>query len=298
MLKRTKKTHSLESLQSRYGYTFVAHWILGLLVFVIIPIFKSFQYAFSNVSITDDGFKTKFIGLASFKEILFENPDYVDNMRDAIGSMFYSLPMVVALSLILAVLLNQRFPGRTVLRIIFFLPVILSSSVIVKLLADPNLGQQVFNLTTDGEGIMDYQSILGNLDLPQQISDVLLFFLSNAVSLLWSCGVQTILFLAGLQSIPSSLYEVSTIEGANKWEEFWKITVPMLRHVISLVIIYTMISLFTASNNTIMSIAVQLISATDYSIASAMLWFYFVIVLSVIGIVLLFYNKFCLKKWE
>ena len=285
-------------MQSRYGYTFVAHWILGLLIFVIIPVFKSFQYAFSNISITNDGFKTRFIGLASFREILFENPDYVDNMRDAIGSMFYSLPMVVALSLILAVLLNQRFPGRTVLRIIFFLPVILSSSVIVKLLADPNLGQQVFNLTTEGEGIMDYQAILGNLDLPQQISDVLLFFLSNAVSLVWNCGVQTILFLAGLQSIPSSLYEVSTIEGANKWEEFWKITVPMLRHVISLVIIYTMISLFTASNNTIMSTAIQLISATDYSIASAMLWFYFVIVLSVIGLVLLLYNKFCLKKWE
>ena len=110
--------------------------------------------------------------------------------------------------------------------------------------------------------------------------------------------MQTILFLAGLQSIPASLYEVSKIEGANKWEEFWKITIPMLRHVISLVIIYTMISLFTAADNSIMSAAVKLMSAMDYGVASAMLWFYFIIALSFIGIALVLYNKLCVKKWE
>lgn len=297
-MKKTKKSRGIESLRSRYGYTFVGHWIFGILMFFIFPVINSFKYAFSNISILESGFDPEFVGLANIKEILFENPDYVTNMRDAIGSMFYSLPMVVAISLILAVLLNQRFPGRTILRIIFFLPVILSSSVVVNLLSDPNLGQQVFNLTTDGEGIMNYQEILGNLELPKQINDVLIFFLSNAVNLTWNCGVQTILFLAGLQSIPSSLYEVSKIEGANKWEEFWMITIPMLRHVISLVIIYTMISLFTASNNAIMTAAISLMTATDYGVASAMLWFYFVIVLAVIGLILLAYNKMCLKKWE
>jgi len=297
-VKKTKKSRGIESLRSRYGYTFVAHWVFGLIMFFIVPVITSFIYAFSNISILATGFDPNFVGLANFNEILFENPDYLTNMRDAIGSMFYSLPMVVALSLILAVLLNQHFPGRTIMRIIFFLPVILSSSVVVNLLSDPNLGQQVFNLSTDGEGIMNYQEILGNLELPQQINDMLIFFLSNAVMLIWNCGVQTILFLAGLQSIPSSLYEVSKIEGANKWEEFWKITIPMLRHVISLVIIYTMISLFTASNNAIMTASISLMAATDYGVASAMLWFYFVIVLAVIGLVLLAYNRLCLKKWE
>lgn len=298
MKTKLKKKRGIESLRSRYGYTFVAHWALGLILFFVVPTISSLIYSFSKIFILDTGFKLEFIGLANFKEILFENPDYLTNIRDAVGSMFYSLPIVVALSLILAVLLNQKFPGRTFFRIIFFLPVVIASSVIVRMLSDPTVNAQIFNLSSEGQGVINYETILGNLNLPAQISDALIFILSNAVSLAWSCGVQTILFLAGLQSIPASLYEVSKIEGANKWEEFWKITIPMLRHVISLVIIYTMISLFTAADNSIMSAAVKLMSAMDYGVASAMLWFYFIIALSFIGIALVLYNKLCVKKWE
>ena len=298
MKTKLKKKRGIESLRSRYGYTFIAHWALGLILFFVVPTISSLIYSFSKIFILDTGFKLEFLGLANFKEILFENPDYLTNIRDAVGSMFYSLPIVVALSLILAVLLNQKFPGRTLFRIIFFLPVVIASSVIVRMLSDPTVNAQIFNLSSEGQGIINYETILGNLNLPAQISDTLIFILSNAVSLAWSCGVQTILFLAGLQSIPASLYEVSKIEGANKWEEFWKITIPMLRHVISLVIIYTMISLFTAADNSIMSAAMKLMSAMDYGVASAMLWFYFVIALSFIGIALVLYNRLCVKKWE
>jgi len=98
-------------------------------------------------------------------------------------------------------------------------------------------------------GIIDYQTIIGNLNIPEQISPIIIFLLSNTINLVWSCGVQTILFLAGLQSIPSSLYEFSKIEGANKWDEFWLITVPILRHIISLVLIHTMIDLFADVKN-------------------------------------------------
>jgi len=298
MKTKLKKKRGIESLRSRYGYTFIAHWALGLILFFVVPTISSLIYSFSKIFILDTGFKLEFLGLANFKEILFENPDYLTNIRDAVGSMFYSLPIVVALSLILAVLLNQKFPGRTLFRIVFFLPVVIASSVIVRMLSDPTVNAQIFNLSSEGQGVINYETILGNLNLPAQISDTLIFILSNAVSLAWSCGVQTILFLAGLQSIPASLYEVSKIEGANKWEEFWKITIPMLRHVISLVIIYTMISLFTAADNSIMSAAMKLMSAMDYGVASAMLWFYFIIALSFIGIALVLYNKLCVKKWE
>ena len=298
MKTKLKKKRGIESLRSRYGYTFIAHWALGLILFFVVPTISSLIYSFSKIFILDTGFKLEFLGLANFKEILFENPDYLTNIRDAVGSMFYSLPIVAALSLILAVLLNQKFPGRTLFRIVFFLPVVIASSVIVRMLSDPTVNAQIFNLSSEGQGVINYETILGNLNLPAQISDTLIFILSNAVSLAWSCGVQTILFLAGLQSIPASLYEVSKIEGANKWEEFWKITIPMLRHVISLVIIYTMISLFTAADNSIMSAAMKLMSAMDYGVASAMLWFYFVIALSFIGIALVLYNRLCVKKWE
>lgn len=295
---KKKRVKGVESLRRRYGYSFVAHWVIGLIAFFFVPVIYSLCYAFSDVSVESTGFTMEFVGFKNFSESLFENPDYLDQIRDSIGSMFYSLPMVVALSLILAVLLNQKYRGRTIMRIIFFLPVIIESSVILRLLSDPSINAPIFNLSTDGQGIMNYDKILGNLDLPPQIIEFLTLFLSNAVSLTWSCGVQIILFLAGLQSIPASLYEVSKIEGANKWEEFWQITVPMLRHVLSLVIIYTMISKFTAANNPIMETSIGLMRDNFYSEASAMLWFYFVIVLAVIGLVLFLYNRYCVRRWE
>ena len=293
-----KKAKGIESIRRRYGYTFVAHWIIGLIVFFAIPLAYSIIYSFSSVEISENGFELTFIGLKNYSAALLEDPDYLNNVRDSIVSMFYSLPMIIALSFILAVLLNQKYRGRTIMRIIFFLPVIIESSVVVRLLSDGSINSPIFNFSTEGQGIMDYDAILGNLSLPSQITDFLTFFLKNAVSLTWSCGVQIILFLAGLQSIPESLYEVSKIEGANKWEEFWQITVPMLRHVLSLVIIYTMISKFTASDNVIVSNSIELMRNANYSAASAMLWFYFVIVLAVIGLVLFLYNRFCLRKWD
>ncbi len=295
---KRKKKGGIEALRRRYGYAFVAHWVIGLLTFFFIPVIYSIGYAFSDVSVTEAGFQLSFVGLKNFSENLLENPDYLDQIRDALGSMFYSLPMVVSLSLILAVLLNQKYRGRAVMRVIFFLPVIIESSVIVRLLSDGSINAPLFNMSTEGQGLFDYATILGNLNLPEAITTYLTFFLSNAVTLTWSCGVQIVLFLAGLQGIPESLYEVSKIEGANKWEEFWQITVPMLRHVLSLVIVYTMISMFTSSTNKIVSSSVELMRNMDYSTASAMLWFYFVIVLAVIGIILLLYNKIFIKKWE
>lgn len=293
-----KKTRGIEALRRRYGYTFVLHWIIGLITFFFVPLIYSIMYSFSDITMTESGFSLAFAGLKNYEMSLFKNPDYLDEVRNAIGSMFYSLPMIIALSLILAVLLNQKYKGRTIMRILFFLPVIIESSVVIRLLSDPAINVPIFNFSTEGQGLMDYEMILGNLNLPKQITDFLTFFLSNAVSLTWSCGVQIILFLAGLQSIPESLYEVSKIEGANKWDEFWQITVPMLRHVLSLVIIYSMISKFTSSTNQVVAAAMELMRANDYSNAAAMLWFYFVVVLAVIGIVLFLYNRYCLKKWD
>lgn len=301
MIKK-KKRGGIEALRRRYGYAFVSHWIIGLILFFIIPFFYSIAYSFSEMVVSGKNGSAdvylKYVGLSNFKMILGENPEYVDNLTEAVGAMFYSLPMIVALSLILAVLLNQKYRGRGIMRVIFFLPVIIESSVIVRLLSSGSINAPIFNMSTEGTGVFDYATILANLNLPNELSQYFTFFLSNAVTLTWSCGIQIVLFLAGLQGIPESLYEVSKIEGANKWEEFWLITVPMLRHVLSLVIVYTMISMFTSANNKIMSNAIELMRITNYGQAASMLWFYFIIVLAIIGIVLGLYNRFCIKKWE
>lgn len=298
-----KKSAGLDERQSRFGYFFVAHWVFGLLVFFAVPLISSIIYSFSELTLVSGGMKKVFVGFSNFKQILQEDPNYVNNLRNSVTSIFYSLPIIISLSLILAVVLNQKFIGRTVARAIFFMPVIIASGVVIVHLSGPIINAPLFTVSSGEQstygGLIDFKAILGNLNLPSQLSDILSKLLGNIFGLIWDCGVQIILFLAGLQSINPSLYEVSKIEGANKWEEFWFITIPMLRYILTLVIIYTMIELFTAIDSPVMEQAYTIMQEKQiYDRSSAMLWLYFVVVGAVIGIILFAYNKLCLKKWD
>ncbi len=293
-----KRVKSLERIRNRAGYTFVAHWALGLLLFFVIPLISSIWYAFNDVTIEVGRINQDYVGFKYFNELITEDPTYVDNLGTSVGMMFYSLPIIIALSLILAVLLNQKFKGRTIFRAIFFIPIIIANSVVMDMLNSELVKLPLFSSGSGENSLINYAEIIQGLGIPEQISPILTFLLSNTINLIWKCGVQTILFLAGLQSISASMYEVSKIEGANKWEEFWLITVPSLRHIISLVMIYTMIELFVSLDNALVSIAYQNILAQKFGQSSAMLWIYFVIVLAIVGTVFLLYQRFCVKKWE
>lgn len=295
---KAKKKSSLEATRNRAGYTFVMHWLLGLGLFFVYPLFNSILYTVNDVTIEPGKIATKFIGLSKLRELIVEDGGYINSLRDSIGMMFYSLPFIIAISLLLAVLLNQNFKGRTIFRAIFFWPVIFANSVVMLQLNTEYVTMPLFSSDEAGVGIIDYTNIITQLNVPQEISPILIFLLSNTINLVWNCGVQTILFLAGLQSIPPSLYEVSKIEGANKWEEFWRITVPSLRHIISLVLIYTMIELFVDVKNDLVNNAYNKMIQQDYNTSSAMLWIYFVVVLILIGAVLALYQRYCIKKWE
>lgn len=293
-----KRVRSLESVRNRAGYTFVAHWAIGLLMFFIVPLVSSIWYALNDVTIKVGEVHTEYVGFTYFKELFTLDPNYVDNLGESVGMMFYSLPIIIALSLILAVLLNQKFKGRTIFRAIFFLPIIIANSVVMDQLNSELVTLPLFSSGDGGDSLINYKEIITGLGIPDEISPILTFLLSNTINLIWKCGVQTILFLAGLQSISASMYEVSKIEGANKWEEFWLITVPSLRHIISLVMIYTMIELFVSLDNTLVSVAYDNMLSQKYGLSSAMLWIYFVIVLALIGTVYILYQRFCVKKWE
>lgn len=301
-LKKQKNMRGIEAVKSRYGYKFISLWLVGQLLFFIVPILNSLQYSFSEVNLTSGKVETIFCGLEHYKEIFVENPLYVDNLRDAVGNMLTSLPIIISLSLVMAIILNQKFRGRLAFRGIFFLPVIIASGVIMYVLQSEYLSVPLFNMASGSEyeygGMIDFNEILSDLELPTQVLKLFSQYLSNVFGLIWSCGVQIILFISGLQSIPEQLYEVSKIEGATKWEEFWYLTIPMLKDVLLLVIVYTMIILFTAVDNPVIAQAYSIMRDSQvYDQSSAMLWAYFVLVGIVMGIVLWAYNRFCLKKW-
>ena len=304
-IQKVKKKKGVEQLKSRYGRLFVLPWEIGLVLFFIVPLFTSIIYSFSTVTLGQGGITTQWAGLEWYKYIINSDPNYLTNVKAAISNFMVQLPIIVALSLILAIILNQKFAGRMMARAIFFLPVIIATGVILDLLTSEYINVSLITSSANSSGagnygssMIDFDAILGNLGLPEDITKIIGDYIGSIFNLLWSCGIQIVLFIAGLQTIPDQLYEVSKVEGASKWEEFWYITIPMLGNSILLVMVYTMIDIFTKKTGVMESAFKLMDEKLIYDRASAMLWFYFVIVAIIMALVLAVYNRFCIKKWN
>lgn len=300
-MKRKKK--GIESLKRQYGRCFVLHWEIGVLLFFVFPLISSIIYSFSEMTIQVGSVDTQWAGLKYYHYILFEDANYLKNLRDSLIDISYSLPIILTLSLVLAIVLNSRFRGRLLMRAIFFLPVIIATGVVMDLMRSETISVPLFATVNDIEnqsgGLVDFGNILKQLSLPNEIEEIFLKFFGNIFNLIWSCGIQTVLFIAGLQTIPRALYEVSRVEGANAWEEFWFITFPMISRVTLIVLVFTMIELFTAVDNKVMSQAyVVMVDNQIYDRSSAMLWFYFLVAGLMMALILGVYYRFCLKRWE
>ena len=98
--------------------------------------------------------------------------------------------------------------------------------------------------------------------------------------------------------MPQSFFEASRVEGATKWEEFWFITFPMLSRVTLLVTVFTMVELITSERTTLIKSVYKMMQAGEYSVTSAMLWFYFLICGGIMGIIVFLYHRFLVKRWE
>lgn len=296
---KKRKAKGIEAMKIRYAYYFVTPWIIGLILFVVIPLVTSFYYGFCNTVMTSEGLKTSFIGLKNYEDLFIKSPTYLNQITESLSSLFTSVPIVVALSMILAMILNQKFKGRTLARAVFFLPVIIGNSVVMSQLS--SLSMQEGMTDTAGAAaymnVIDFSALLERLNLPVAMNNLIEGYLQDTFNLIWSCGIPILLFVAGLQTIPEQLYEVGKVEGISAWEQFWYITVPMMGRVILLVIFYTMVELFV-EKGTLVNSAITILNQQDYTTSAAMLWPYFGLVGVIIGLVVFLYTKILLKRWD
>lgn len=298
-LKR-KKSHGIEELKSRYGFMFILPWIIGLIMFFFLPIIQSLIYSFSDVAVGSNGVETTWVGLEHYITLLKSDPNYTKLLTQSLSELAYSLPIILVLSLILAMILNQKFHGRLFFRALYFLPVIIASGYVMNLIfmtTDESL-TEMGAAAGMSSGLITVEDLTGALNFSDEIAEFVSTAINNIFNLIWSCGIQIVLFLSGLQSIPATLYEASRVEGATKWEEFWFITFPMLSRITLLVGIFTMVELFINERNPLIEDIYLKIRATQYDVPSAMIWFYFIIVAAVMGIVIFLFNKFVLKRYE
>lgn len=291
--KKPRRPASLELKKSRYGYIFLAPWLIGLVVFFIRPMIMVIRYSFSQIVFTDFGYDLVFKSLENYRKALFNDPEYLQRLYSSLSNLLYEVTIIVTFSLIIAVILNKRFVGRTLMRTIFFVPVIVASGVVISIINGDNMAQMIIsgNKSSSMLQVGSVTDYLFSLGLPMQIISPLIQMANNIFSLTWKSGIQILIFLGALQTISPSLYEASSIEGATGWENFWKITFPMISPMTMLVLVYTVIDSFTDYNNGLMRVIVKKASDLQYETSSAMMVIYSICIVAVLGIVFKIVNR-------
>ncbi len=300
-MKKQKRNRGIVELKSRYGYMFTTHWIIGIVIFFALPLIQSVIFSFSKISFALDGsLTTSFVGTENYHYILMEDVEYEKWLTDSLTSYLYSLPLIILLSMSLALILNQKFRGRLFFRALYFLPVIISTGAVINLIFKTS-GSDMSDIGVSdaySANMISVDDIVKLLDIDGEIATVITSTISKIFDLVWSCGIQIVLFLAGLQSVPQSFFEASRVEGATKWEEFWFITFPMLSRVTLLVTVFTMVELITSERTTLIRRVYSMMRAGSYDTTSAMLWFYFLICGGIMGILVFLYQRFLVRRWE
>ena len=308
-VRKRKRGLSLTTKKALSGWLFVLPFVIGILFIYAPIIFDSIRYTFvESESIYTGTFE--WVGFDNYVYIFTEDPWFSITIVDGLKDLILQIPAIVIFSLFMAIILNQKMAGRTVFRAIFFLPVILCTGIIDTIDTQSAFMDQIEgsqggiddNTGTQAGGIvsaLDVEALLSNIKLGSELVDIVTTLINNIFDIVSRSGVQMLIFLSGLQSISPAIYESCQVEGASAWETFWKITLPMISPMILVNAIYTVIDLFTAADNRVMSyiFGSQVYGKSLYAEAGAMAWVYIGIVLVFIVIVALlmktvvFYQK-------
>lgn len=302
MAKQTarRRSRSLEVKQRRMGYVFVAPLIVGMLAFVAFPVIQSLFFSFSKLNVVASGYKLDFLGIENYRYIFAVDPDFRTMVIRSLRDMLINVPVVILFSFFVASLLNQKFHGRSLVRAILFLPVIIASGVVESVdKADAfssllSSGAQTAGASAVGEQLSEKLIVyLQQLNISPQITNFIIDTVSRVYDIAIMSAVPIIIFLAGLQSVSPSLFEASYIEGATKWEVFWKISLPMVSPLILVSVIYCIIDSFTNVSNPVISrIHSSAYDSLNFGLSSAMAWSYMLIILAVLGIVYKLVSRF------
>lgn len=292
MRKKHKKL-SVERNRVKAGWLFMLPWIFGVINFFFIPFFNTIRYSLSDVFIEANkiGLQTKFLGIYNYEYIFLRDASYVRTVVNSVLELLYTVPIILVFSIFIALLLNQEYHGRVFMRAIFFLPVIIASGVVMKVISADVFTQNILNDSSGNFQTGAISEMLLRAGLPDEISNIITDATANIFDLSWKSGIQILLFISALQGVPSSYYEAASIEGANKWDAFWKITFPILSPTILLVTIYSIIDSFIDAANPVMTKMMERFDSLSYGFASASAVIYFFAIILVVGFIFLIFGR-------
>jgi len=235
------KIRTREALQ---GLAFISPWLIGFLIFTLVPLVRTFWLSLNEVRVTAGGIRTFFVELRNYKDAFLTDVTFSGMLIDYALQMAVYIPVIISFSMAVALLLNLKIRGQGLFRTIFFLPVIISSGPVLAELADK--GAMTFEGLTKLDFLVNLQTTL-----PPSIARLLAFAVGSFIVILWFSGVQILIYLASLQKIDRSMYEAARIDGASGWQILWKLTIPSLIPITFINIVYTIVTVSTFSTNAV-----------------------------------------------
>lgn len=287
MKKRGLTMHTRRALT---GTAFLIPWIVGFVLFAAYPIGLSIALSLNEVSISaTDGMALTWKGFEYYYEALQVDTTFITLLGENVMFICCATPVILVFSLIIAILLNKKFPGRTFFRVLFFFPVIIMSGSVIQGL----LGSYTLDFSTMSDMVYNFLS-----SLPEFLREPIMFVLENLVLILWFSGVQILLFLASLQKVSPQIYEAASIDGAGAWEKFWKITLPHVKPMILLNAVYTVMEIANYSANAVLNkISSHMFEVNrPFSFSAAMSWIYFLVICAILIVIVLLFGSRREKK--
>ena len=296
-MKRRSKYEGLQKRKAIAGYLFILPFIIGFLAFMVKPFFQSLYMSLCDVQVGPGGFTNVYWGLKNYIEAFTVDLNYTRLLTDELKKMLINVPAIIVFSFFAALLLNQEFKGRAFVRGVFFLPVILSSGVILGVEYDNPIMSQMRDVIeaegATGVSITDtIKNILNVSGVGNSLFQKVFQIIDGIYDVVLASGIQIIIFLSGLQTISKSMYEAASIEGCTSWESLWKITFPMISPLLLVNLVYSIVDFcMRTDNQVIRKIQDIMLGKLQYGPASAMAWVYFGIVMAIIGLMSLILSK-------
>ena len=295
---------SYERKKQLYGYGFIALWIIGTLYFFIYPLIVSLVYAFHDTKVGSGGMELSNGGFHNFVNAFRQDQDYSKALVETLSNTALKTPLILVFSIFIAVILNQKFKGRTFARAVFFLPVIIATGPVIDII-NGNMstsgtagGAEQFSTMFEANLVDQLLNFLGIYNISEKLTEIINTLTSDIFNLVWNSGIQILLFLSALQGIPFSAKEAAQMEGATAWEYFWKITIPYISPQILTCLVYTIVDSFVDPGNKVMGIVLNKASSWEHGYSAAMAWAYFAIIGVVLAIVVAIINKFIYYEVE
>jgi len=239
---------------------FIMPFLIGFTVFIAYGIVTTIRMSFSDVVVAGatSGVELHWNGFRNYIQAFTVHPTFPEILSTSVLNILIDVPLIIFFSLFMAMLINQKFRGRTIVRAIFFLPVIMGAPAIANAIisarammvggispASPEVMASLgSNINVD---VNYYLYMLADLAIPPALIGYIIDAVQRINNIIIASGVQIVIFLAALQSIPPTIYEAAKIEGATPYESFWLITFPMVSPLILTNVVYTIIDSFTSS---------------------------------------------------